>query len=517
MYKKDVVIVVLATLCLTVTLFSIIPVLSIKPYDPWKDVNDDGVIDAKDFQLLKNAIPAIGNSLTKAYLAFDSGWVNITDKCGRYFNLTHNSNSSDAIVDISGKAALNDGVHQRHIGLTDYRQGWSTTNGATGEDAGYSVIQSSDGGYVVTGYTPVAFKGFECYLVKADSRGNWQWYRNFGGSSNDAAYSVIQTSDGGYALAGETESFGAGKSDFYLVKTYADGNYQWSNQFGGAEDDKAAVVVQTDDGGYILAGSTKSWGSGDYDFYLVKTYPNGTQQWSKQYGGPLEDRVSSLVKTSDGGYAMAGYTYSFARGNHTLDAWLVKVDSFGDHEWNRTYGRAGYNEAHSLVQTTDGGYAFAGDQSPSANSYDFWLVKTDSLGNVQWEQEHGGAGWQRPYSLVQTPDGGYGMAGYASSIGLQFDYWLVKTDCFGNMQWNRTYGGSGDEIAFSLVHTMDDAFVIAGYTYSYGAGGRDLWLVKTDAESRLAMEDSTADTIELYRGATDADWNSLRIRLWLPK
>ncbi len=212
------------------------------------------------------------------------------------------------------------------------------------------------------------------------------WSQTYGGSGDDEAYSLVQTRDGGYALAGYTNSFGAGSYDFWLIKTNSSGNMQWSQTYGGTGDDEAYSVVQSNDTGYAVAGSTDSYGAGETDAWLVKTDSSGNMQWNHTYGGRAQDGAYSVVQTIDGGYALAGYTNSFGAGSY--DFWLVKTDSSGNMMWNKTYGGSGDDEAGCVIQTSDGGFALAGyTNSFGAGSYDFWLVKTDSFGGITVEQD----------------------------------------------------------------------------------------------------------------------------------
>ena len=206
-------------------------------------------------------------------------------------------------------------------------------------------------------------------------------------------------------------------------------------------------------------------------------------EWTKTYGGASDDWAYALVQTSDGGYAVAGSTNSSGAGGY--DFWLVKTDAGGNMQWNRNYGGTGVEIAYSVVQTSDGGYALAGiTYSFTAGSWDFWLVKTDASGNMQWSKTYGGTGHDYAYSLVQTGDGGYAIAGYTNSFGAGgYDFWLVKTDASGNMQWSKTYGGPGVEIAYSVVQTSDGGYALAGYTNSFGAGSYDFWFVKVAGAS----------------------------------
>ncbi len=205
--------------------------------------------------------------------------------------------------------------------------------------------------------------------------------KTFGGSGGDHAYSIQQTSDGGYILAGDTNSFGAGGCDFWLIKTDANGNTVWDKTFGGSEDDWAHDVQQTSDGGYILAGITYSYGAGDRDAWLIKTDVNGIKQWDKTFGGSGGDGAFSVQQTSDGGYILAGYTNSYGAGNEGF--WLIKTDANGIKQWDKTFGGSGSEEAWSVQQTSDGGYILAGGtNSYGTGDYDAWLIKTDAWGNA---------------------------------------------------------------------------------------------------------------------------------------
>jgi predicted secreted protein len=381
------------------------------------------------------------------------------------------------------------------------------------------MIQTIDGGYALAGYTSSYGPGIpNFWFAKTDSAGNMQWSRTYGGTGSDIARDLTQTSDGGYALAGSTTSFGAGGVDFWLVKTDATGNTQWSKTYGGTGSDYAWSMVQTIDGGYALAGDTNSFGAGGSDFWLVKANATGTMQWSRTYGGTGIDVARDVIQTIDGGYALAGYTWSLGAG--MADFWLVKTDASGIVEWNKTYGETADDAAYSMVQTIDGGYALAGDTySFGAGGVDFWLVKTDASGIMEWNKTHGGTRDDYTLSMVRTDDGGYAQAGYTYSYGAgaKPDFWLVKTDSAGNMQWTKTHGGTDDDRAYSVVQTTDGGYALAGPINSFGAGSSDFWLVKTDIESGLARTHLTNNTITLYRGKTDLYWNYVRVRIWVIK
>jgi hypothetical protein len=309
-----------------------------------------------------------------------------------------------------------------------------------------------------------------------------EWNRTFGGTYGELAYSVQQTSGGGYIIAGITWSYGAGYGDFWLVKTDSSGKEEWNRTFGGTYEDRAHSVQQTSDGGYIIAGTTDSYGAGHYDFWLVKTDSSGKEEWNRTFVGIDWDEAYSVQQTSDGGYIIAGYTDSYGVGSSYF--WLVKTDSSGKEEWDRTFGGTYKDRAYSVQQTSDGGYIIAGyTHSYGAGSGDFWLVKTDSSGKEEWDRTFGGTYWDRAHSVQQTSDGGYIIAGETESYGAgSIDFWLVKTDSSGKEEWNRTFGGTDGDWTESVQQTSDGGYIIAGTTDSYGAGYGDFWLIKLRGE-----------------------------------
>jgi FlaG/FlaF family flagellin (archaellin)/predicted secreted protein len=351
---------------------------------------------------------------------------------------------------------------------------WSRTYGGDGSDRAYSLVVTSDGGYAVAGSTDsFGAGGIDFWLIKIDAFGYMEWNKTYGGPDYDFAHSLVQTSDGGYVLAGITSSFGAGGYDFWLVKTDAYGNMEWNQTYGGMENDRAYSVVETSDGGYAIAGETESFGFGGYDFWLVKTDVTGDAEWNQTYGGTDWDVGSSLVATSDGGYAIAGYTGPYLE----EDFWVVKTDAFGNMEWNQTYGGTEDEIAYSVVEASDGGYAIAGFTSSfGAGEDNCWLVKTDVSGIMEWSKTYGGVDDERAFSLVATSDGGFSLAGRTNSFGAE-DFWLIKTDSYGNMEWNLIYEGAIHDSDFSLVPTSDGGYALAGTTGD-SEETTDFWLVK---------------------------------------
>jgi hypothetical protein len=259
---------------------------------------------------------------------------------------------------------------------------WTKTIGGKKRDWSFSLIQTSDGGYIIAGATTSFGAGkADVYVVKLDANGNLQWTKTIGGEKRDGGNSLIQTSDGGYAIAGYTESFGAGEWDVYVVKLDANGNLQWTKTIGGENWEAGRSLIQTSDGGYAIAGHTESFGAGGRDVYVVKLDAKGNLQWTKTIGGPKDDWGTSLIQTFDGGYAITGYTKSFGAGR--ADVYVVKLDANGNLQWTKTIGGPETEEGRSLIQTADGGYAIAGyTESFGAGNEDVYVVKLDKNGDA---------------------------------------------------------------------------------------------------------------------------------------
>jgi hypothetical protein len=373
--------------------------------------------------------------------------------------------------------------------LAGAQQRWTKTYGGTANDAGYSVQQTSDTGYVVTGYTnSFGAGGEDVYLVKVNASGDAAWSKAFGGLGGDYGYSVQQTSDGGYIIAGITLSFGAGFRDIYVIKTDASGDTLWTRTYGGANDDHGYSVQQTLDGGYIVAGGTNSFGAAGFDVYLVKTNASGDTIWTRRYGMALDEEGYSVQQTSDTGYIIAGYTASFGAGRH--DVYLIKTKANGDTVWTRNYSAGFAAEGQSVQQTSDSGYVIAGFSYPSApRGYDFFLVKTNALGDTLWTRSYEGNGTDYGYSGRQTADGGYIITGLTYNNPAFMYVYTIRTNAGGDTLWTKTYGGGGEQRGNSVQQTLDGGFVVAGYTSSFGAGNYDVYLIKTDANGSAGVEE----------------------------
>jgi len=359
---------------------------------------------------------------------------------------------------------------------------WDKTFGGTSSDQARSVVSTSDGGYLLVGNSQSGATGDKSqgnqgsndyWAVKIDGNGNKVWDKTYGGTSDDVAQSVVSTSDGGYLLVGYSSSGAGGdksqnsqgSNDYWAVKIDGNGNKVWDKTFGGTSSDVAQSVVTTTDGGYLLVGYSYSGATGDKshnsqggnDYWAVKIDGNGNKVWDKTFGGTSNDYARSVVSTSDGGYLLVGNSGSGATGDKSqnykggTDYWVVKIDGNGNKVWDNTLGGTGGDYAQSVVSTSDGGYLLVGysksvaswdkSQANHSNNEDYWVLKIDGNGNKVWDKTFGATMREYARSAVSTSDGGYLLVGDSGSgaggdktQGNQGsnDYWAVKIDANGN-------------------------------------------------------------------------------------
>jgi hypothetical protein len=367
--------------------------------------------------------------------------------------------------------------------------------GGTGDyDVGNSVQQTTDGGYIITGRTRSYGAGNDdVYLIKTDSTGDTLWSKTFGGANTDIGHSVGQTADGGYIISSLTNSFGAGSWNIYLIKTNSSGSIDWAKVFSGTSSQYGYDVQQTTDGGYIIAGHRFGGAS---DAYLIKTNTVGDTIWTKAYGGIGGDYAFAVQQINDGGYILAGQTNN-SFGN-SPDIFLVRTDSTGSLVWAKIIDHSTTESANDVQQTFDGGFIIVGETDFYGNGFsDIYLVKTDSTGSVMWTRTFGGPVYldgEVGYAVRQCIDGGFIITGYSgANTATGVDVCLVRTDSSGNMLWTKSYGEIGDERGFDLQLTADGGFIVTGQTRSFGAGLRDIFLLKTDSSgSSICIEPNTS-------------------------
>ncbi|OYT14669.1 MAG: hypothetical protein B7C24_17110 [Bacteroidetes bacterium 4572_77] len=417
---------------------------------------------------------------------------------------------------------------------------WEKSFGGDSLDNIYSsIVKTYDGGYIVAGTTfstdgdiDSAHKGGSDYWVmKFNSSFDLEWQKCYGGSSDDDASSIIQTVDNGYAVVGCTWSNDGdvtnnnGDYDFWVVKLDAIGDIQWQKCYGGSKWDRATSIVQTTDGGFVITGDSFSSDGdidknrGGSDILVLKVDVDGGLEWSKSFGGEArgDDGANSIIQTLDGGYVVGGYTWTEVgsiAGKGANDFWIIKLDANGKEEWDKILGGTDWDFGRSVIQTLDGGYIGAGysksidgDIVGNNGHDDIWAVKLNSIGDTQWSRVYGGAGNDHASSIMQTPTGSYVIVGetYSNDGDITenkggYDYWLLKLGEFGDLLWQRTYGGSSNDCAKSLIQTSDAGYIVAGDTWSddgdvsINYGQSDFWFLKISPEG-LPVQSDVSDVV----------------------
>ena len=251
----------------------------------------------------------------------------------------------------------------------------------------------------------------------------------------------------------------------------------WTKLFGGSDNETGYDVQLTSDGGYIIVGETTSYGAGYYDVWIIKTDLSGDTLWTRTYGGAHDDHGYSIQQTMDGGYIIIGTTSSFGAGGP--DIWLLKIDEFGDTLWTKTFGGNNSEWGHGVQQTSNDGFIIVGDTMTALGYADVWLIKTDLAGNPLWTKNYGGSSNEVGYSVQQTTDGGYILTGFTSSYGAgNSDVWIIKTDASGDTLWTKTLGRSSIDRSRSIKQISNGEYIITGNTDSFSTLGVDLWLIK---------------------------------------
>mgnify|MGYP000980357507 CR=1 FL=1 len=398
---------------------------------------------------------------------------------------------------------------------------WQRCLGGTNTDIAQSIQQTSDGGFIVAGGTESNdgdvsgnHGAYDYWVVKLNSSGDIEWQKCLGGTDWDKAYSIQQTSDGGFIVSGYIGSNDGdvsgnhGYDDAWVVKLNSSGDIEWQKCLGGTDNDFANSIQQSNDGGFIVAGfkesneSDMSGNHGAIDALVVKLNSSGDIEWQKCLGGTDYDSAHSIQQISDGGFIVAGRTRSNngdVSGNHgACDAWVVKLNSSGDIEWQKCLGGTDNDYANSIQQTSDGGFIVAGgthsndgDVSGNHGRDDAWVVKLNSTGDIEWQKCLGGTDNDFANSIQQSSDGGFIVAGETKSNDGDvsgnhgvYDYWVVKLNSSGDIEWQKCLGGTDYDYAYSIHQTSDGGFIVAGNTASNDGdvsgnhGASDAWVVK---------------------------------------
>lgn len=363
---------------------------------------------------------------------------------------------------------------------------FARTWGGIGSDSTEKIVKTSDGGHAVAGFTSFGAGGIDAYVAKYIADGTLSWNKTWGGAGDDSVNSIIQTSDGGYVIAGFTSSYGAGDDDSFIAKYTNVGALSWSKTWGGTGIDRGISVIQTSDGGYAMTGYTESYGAGSGDAFVAKYTDDGILSWNNTLGGVGEECGYSLYQTSDGGYIIAGYTNSYGAGSS--DALTAKYTADGTLSWSKTWGGSSTERSYTLAQTSDGGYAIAGNtNSYGAGDIDAFIVEYTADGTLSWNKTWGGMDFDGALSLSRSNDNGYVIAGITDSYGAgNKDGFIAKYANDGNLLWSRTWGGAAYDGLYSLIQSADGGYIATGQTMSYGPMDYDGFLVKFDQSGYIS-------------------------------
>lgn len=365
--------------------------------------------------------------------------------------------------------------------------------------------------------------GNDCWITKVNKANQLQWQRTIGGSANDVATAITATKDSGFVIVGYSNSNDGdisgnhGGNDYWVVKLDKSGSIVWQQSIGGSGEDIATDVKQTTDGGYVVAGYSNSSDSlvsgnhGGNDFWIVKLDANGVQVWQKSFGGTSDDRAIAIQQTIDGGYVVTGHSNSkdanLTNNNGNNDIWVIKLSSTGNLDWQKSFGGSGNDYATAVLQAMDGGYLVGGytfsvdgDVTNDHGNNDYWLLKLNSDGSLKWQKTFGGSENDYARALVATIDGGFVVGGYSASTdgdvvgnnGLD-DEWIIKIDSLGNQQWQKSLGGSNNDRLYSMTKISETQINVVGVSnstdgdISKNLGSYDVWVVNLSSPVVLPL------------------------------
>ncbi len=392
---------------------------------------------------------------------------------------------------------------------------WIKNFGGAGDDTAQSIISTTDGGYAVFGYTDSSdwdvsdktTSAIDYWLLKLDADGNLLWSKTYGGSGEDKGQQVIQTSDGGYALTGYAQSADGdgskneGFHDNWVIRLDQQGNILWEKSFGFSGHDHSYDILETEEGGLFFTGflditaaradgyTEKSLANaltrhGVGEFWGTKLDANGNIEWRSYFGGTNNDRAYGVVRSDDGGYVMAGFSesddFDIKNNRGSYDFWIVKINGDGSLIWEKTYGGTGIDRSYSITNTLDGGYVVTGqtlssdtDVTKSNGESDIWLIKLDGNGELLWENAFGGSGFELAEDVQLMSDGGFMIVGNSKSAdgdatenAGENDIWIIRTDANGRLEWQKSIGGTDLDYGFGILENQDGSIMVVGETIS---------------------------------------------------
>ncbi len=375
---------------------------------------------------------------------------------------------------------------------------WTKTFGGTDRDQAYSVLYTRNFSTILVGGTWSFGAGSEdIYLVSTEGLDTIT--RTYGGSQWDAANDIIEI-DSGYIILGSTNSYGAGEGDIYLIRINDNYDTVWTRTYGGVGNDDGLEIQSTYDGGYIIIGSTASYGAGDYDLYILKINTLGDTVWTRTFGGAGWDGGLSVMETSDSGYIATGAISD--AGPSEADLLIVKYDRNGNVQWSKRYGAAGSDEGTRIMNSYDGGYIICGNAGMNGTS-DIWLLKIDTLGDTTWTRTYGGTNYEHGCGFIAMTNNRYLIIGSTLSYGSGlYDVYLVCADINGGVVWSTTYGGSEHDIGIDGAKTMAGVYLIGGVTRSFGNGQDDFYLLAVYEETGIESGGGREKHILPYDNAT---------------
>lgn len=352
-------------------------------------------------------------------------------------------------------------------------------------DYGRSILQTADGGYISAGNTStLGNQNGDVLLLKIDESGIEQWIHSLTFSPSDRANMVLESSESGYIIIGNTISPLNESKDILVLKTNQSGHVEWFNRYGSNEDQEGHYILSLTNGGYIICGQSIDENTGFNMLYLLKIDSDGSEVWEQTFGGNREDHGYSIIESNDGSFLITGMTEN--SGDMSGDAWLLKVDLDGNEIWQHTYGGTGVDLSRSLVNTGDGYIMVGNTSSYGSGNNDVFVIKVNLEGTQEWSNTYGGGGTDIGRAIIKTNDGSFVIAGYTDSFGENsgFNVWLLKIDSLGNLLWDKTFGGDGNDRALSVNQSLDGGLVLTGFSNSIDSAS-DILIIKTDDKGNI--------------------------------